>query len=128
MTDLIPGTWVDSDYTDGTVSAAMKFRTSAYGENVQDTVGNNDHCAFTIFGKDDGSIAGKSNRCSSPLSMRADDTQQDNLPNDPTSTVLNGLSTASSLLIFQVSLQKSFATPTHPGVLTSSAPMDTSVK
>ncbi|KEQ78740.1 hypothetical protein M438DRAFT_340401 [Aureobasidium pullulans EXF-150] len=58
--DYIPRcTWVDSDYTDGTVSAAMKFRTSAYGENVQDTVGNNDHCAFTIFGKDDGSIAGQ---------------------------------------------------------------------
>ncbi|THW90562.1 hypothetical protein D6D15_04485 [Aureobasidium pullulans] len=56
--DYIPRcTWVDSDYTDGTVSAALKFRTSAYGENVQDTVGNNDHCAFTIFGKDDGPIA-----------------------------------------------------------------------
>ncbi|KAL2026277.1 hypothetical protein VTO58DRAFT_103461 [Aureobasidium pullulans] len=58
--DYIPRcTWVDSDYTDGTVSASLKFRTSAYGENVQDNVGNNDHCAFTIFSKDDGPIAGQ---------------------------------------------------------------------
>lgn len=124
MTDLITGTWVDSDYTDGTVSAALKFRTSAYGENVQDTVGNNDHCAFTIFGKDDGPIAGKSNECEFSLLANADDIQQDNPPNDPTSTGLTGLSTASSLLTSRVSLQESFAIPTHPGVLTSSAPMD----
>ena len=126
MTDLITGTWVDSDYTDGTVSASLKFRTSAYGENVQDTVGNNDHCAFTIFGKDDGPIAGKSNKCSSLLLSHADDIRQDNPPNDPTSTGLTGLSTTSSLLTSRVSLQESFAIPTHPGVLTSLAPMDIS--
>ena len=126
MTELITGTWVDSDYTDGTVSASLKFRTSAYGENVQDTVGNNDHCAFTIFGKDDGPIAGKSNKCSSLLLSHADDIQQDNPPNDPTSTGLTGLSTTSSLLTSRVSLQESFAIPTHPGVLTLSAPMDIS--
>lgn len=104
MTELITGTWVDSDYTDGTVSASLKFRTSAYGENVQDTVGNNDHCAFTIFGKDDGPIAGKSNKCSSLLLSHADDIRQDNPPNDPTSTGLTGLSTTSSLPTSRVSL------------------------
>jgi hypothetical protein len=53
------GTWLDSDFTDGTVSAALKFRTAAYGEKVQDTITNSQQCGSTLFGTDDGPIAGE---------------------------------------------------------------------
>lgn len=64
IADSSSGTWIDSDFTDGTNSAAFKFRTSAYGEKVVDIVTNNNQCGFTLWGRDDGPIAGKpSARC-----------------------------------------------------------------
>ena len=50
-------TWLDGDHTNDIESAALKFDTAAYGDNVQDTIGN-DACAFTLWGNDNGPIAG----------------------------------------------------------------------
>ncbi|KAF1834274.1 hypothetical protein BDW02DRAFT_621876 [Decorospora gaudefroyi] len=49
-------TWLDADHTNDIAAAALKFDTGAYGENVQDTIGN-DACRPTIFGSDNGPIA-----------------------------------------------------------------------
>ncbi|KAK4209220.1 hypothetical protein QBC37DRAFT_450890 [Rhypophila decipiens] len=51
-------TWLDGDHTNDIQSAALKFNTAAYGENVQDTA-NSNACAPTIFGPDTGPIAGQ---------------------------------------------------------------------
>jgi len=51
-------TWIDADHTNGIPDAALKFDTAAYGEQVEDTVNNNRGCAFTIYGADNGPIAG----------------------------------------------------------------------
>lgn len=57
--DYIPHcTWLDADHTGDTPSAAVKFKTRAYGEAVKDTVDSGDPCKFTKFGPDDGPIAG----------------------------------------------------------------------
>ena len=40
-------TWLDGDHTNDIESAALKFDTATYGDNVQDTIGN-DACAFTL--------------------------------------------------------------------------------
>lgn len=37
----------------------MKFDVNAYGEKVQDTVDNSRQCGATMFGPDNGPIAGK---------------------------------------------------------------------
>jgi hypothetical protein len=55
-------TWIDADHTNDIAIASLKFDVSAYGENVQDTVGN-DACAATLYGPDSGPIAGKFSRC-----------------------------------------------------------------
>lgn len=52
-------TWLDGDHTNDIGAAALKFDTAAYGEKVSDTIGN-DACKFTIFGSDNGPIAGTS--------------------------------------------------------------------
>jgi hypothetical protein len=51
-------TWLDGDHTNDIKNAALKFDVSAYGEKVEDTVGN-DACAPTIYGADNGPIAGR---------------------------------------------------------------------
>ncbi|KAF7195304.1 hypothetical protein HII31_03510 [Pseudocercospora fuligena] len=52
-------TWLDADFTDGTVSASLKFPIKAYGEKAEDTVAKSNQCGSTIFGKDNGPIAGQ---------------------------------------------------------------------
>jgi hypothetical protein len=49
-------TWLDGDHSNDIASAALKFDVAAYGENVVDTA-NNDACAPTIYGTDNGPIA-----------------------------------------------------------------------
>ncbi|GIZ45869.1 hypothetical protein CKM354_000901700 [Cercospora kikuchii] len=49
-------TWLDSDFTDGTMSASMKFRTRAYGADVRATLEGGRACQSTIFGRDEGPI------------------------------------------------------------------------
>lgn len=51
-------TWIDADHTNDILEAALKFDVKAYGEKVTDTK-NNDACAPTIFGPDNGPISGK---------------------------------------------------------------------
>lgn len=80
-------TWLDGDHTNDILSAALKFDTAAYGENVEDTIGN-DACAFTLWGNDNGPIAGTCaiNQllpCTSPRRRHADTPIQASL--DPAS-------------------------------------------
>lgn len=51
-------TWVDEGHTGGKPSAALKFKTLAYGEKAEDTVGQNKACYFTKWGPDNGPING----------------------------------------------------------------------
>jgi hypothetical protein len=53
------GTWIDKDFTDGTLSAAFKFRTDAYGKEVQETYDNEEWCQATIFSESSNAISGK---------------------------------------------------------------------
>lgn len=55
-------TWLDGDHTDGTPSAAMKFKTKAYGQDVKSTVDNKEACKYTIWGEDDAPINGQPGR------------------------------------------------------------------
>ncbi|CZT24342.1 uncharacterized protein RCC_10065 [Ramularia collo-cygni] len=56
--DWIPFcTWLDADGTDGTPSAAMKFRVDAYGEDPQGTLDSGNGCASTLWGPDQAPIA-----------------------------------------------------------------------
>lgn len=48
------------DHTNDIAAASLKFDTSAYGENVDDTASSNAGCTYTIFGPDSGPIAGQS--------------------------------------------------------------------
>jgi hypothetical protein len=58
-TSYIPKcTWLDGDHTDDIANAALKFNTVAYGDSVNDTIGK-DVCAATIYGADNGPIAGR---------------------------------------------------------------------
>lgn len=50
-------TWIDANHSNDIASAALKFDVSAYGENVVDTA-NSDACAPTIYGADNGPLAG----------------------------------------------------------------------
>ncbi|GIZ49754.1 hypothetical protein CKM354_001278100 [Cercospora kikuchii] len=52
-------TWLDADFTDGTVSAAMKFWVKAYGDEVADTLENSRQCSSTIFARTTGPIPGE---------------------------------------------------------------------
>ncbi|KFY35171.1 hypothetical protein V494_06143 [Pseudogymnoascus sp. VKM F-4513 (FW-928)] len=57
--DYIPRcTWLDADHTGDVPSAALKFRTSAYGDDVQDTVDNNKGCDATLWGENMAPING----------------------------------------------------------------------
>jgi hypothetical protein len=58
----MPGTWIDKDFTDGTLSAAFKFRTNAYGKEAQDTYDNEEWCQATIFSESSNAISGESSR------------------------------------------------------------------
>ncbi|ORY16598.1 hypothetical protein BCR34DRAFT_597605 [Clohesyomyces aquaticus] len=51
-------TWLDADHTNDIANAALKFDVSAYGENVVETA-NNNACAPTIYGPDNGPLAGQ---------------------------------------------------------------------
>lgn len=51
-------TWLDEDHTDDVASAALKFKTTAYAENVTDTLKNDRACQFTLWGPDNGPISG----------------------------------------------------------------------
>lgn len=51
-------TWIDANHSNDIVNAALKFDSGAYGENVVDTA-DNDACAPTIYGSDNGPIAGE---------------------------------------------------------------------
>lgn len=53
-------TWLDQDHTGDTPSAALKFKVTAYGENVTDVVDKGQGCKWTKFGPDNGPIDGKS--------------------------------------------------------------------
>ncbi|KXT13274.1 hypothetical protein AC579_2499 [Pseudocercospora musae] len=53
-------TRLDADFTDITVSAALKFPIKASSEKAEDTVAKADHCNCTIFGEDNDLIAGHS--------------------------------------------------------------------
>jgi len=56
--DYVPRcTWIDADHTNDIAAASLKFDTSAYGENVNDTASSNAGCTYTIFGPDSGPIA-----------------------------------------------------------------------
>lgn len=55
-------TWLDANGSNDIESAALKFSVDAYGSAVNETIGNN-ACAPTIFGSDNGPIAGKSFSC-----------------------------------------------------------------
>ncbi|XWX02407.1 hypothetical protein V2A60_010444 [Cordyceps javanica] len=58
--DYIPRcTWLDEDHTNDKPSAAMKFKTTAYGKEVKDTVKNSKGCDFTKWGPDNGPITDK---------------------------------------------------------------------
>ncbi|KAM0717907.1 hypothetical protein Q7P37_006239 [Cladosporium fusiforme] len=50
-------TWIDKDFTDDTKSAAFKFNVRAYGDKVEDTVGNDVGCDSTIWSEDSDAIA-----------------------------------------------------------------------
>lgn len=50
---------MDSDHTGDVPSAALKFRTVAYGKDVQGTVDNNKGCDATLWGDDNAPINGK---------------------------------------------------------------------
>ncbi|KAF2999896.1 hypothetical protein E8E13_008461 [Curvularia kusanoi] len=52
-------TWLDADHTNEIESAALKFDTGAYGESVQDAIDNGEGCTFTLWGSDNGPIAGQ---------------------------------------------------------------------
>lgn len=49
---------MDADHTGDVPSAALKFRTVAYGKDVQGTVDNNKGCDATIWGEDNAPING----------------------------------------------------------------------
>ncbi|CAK1367923.1 hypothetical protein CB0940_11364 [Cercospora beticola] len=52
-------TWFDSDFTDGTLSAGMKFRVRAYGAEAEETVSNDRQCNSTIFSRTTAPIPGE---------------------------------------------------------------------
>lgn len=66
-THVIPTLTSYLDHTNDIAAASLKFDTSAYGENVNDTASSNAGCTYTIFGPDSGPIAGQS----SPYTYRA---------------------------------------------------------
>ncbi|KAK0113923.1 hypothetical protein ONS96_014772 [Cadophora gregata f. sp. sojae] len=51
--------WLDGDHTNDIKSAAMKFRTLAYGEESTNTINNGAGCTATIWGTDTGPINDK---------------------------------------------------------------------
>lgn len=51
-------TWLDEDHSNDIPTAALKFKTMAYGETAEDTVGQNKACDFTKWGPDNGPING----------------------------------------------------------------------
>ncbi|KAI4690666.1 uncharacterized protein J4E88_002138 [Alternaria novae-zelandiae] len=58
--DYVPRcTWLDADHTNDIPSAALKFDVTAYGENVNETADANAGCDYTIYGEDNGPLAGK---------------------------------------------------------------------
>lgn len=57
-TNSTSGTWIDKDFTDGTLSAAFKFRANAYGRDVEDTFDNEEWCNATIFSEWSNAISG----------------------------------------------------------------------
>ncbi|KFZ03596.1 hypothetical protein V502_10809 [Pseudogymnoascus sp. VKM F-4520 (FW-2644)] len=55
--DYIPRcTWLDADHTGDVPSAALKFRTVAYGKDVQGTIDNNKGCDATLWGSSNAPI------------------------------------------------------------------------
>lgn len=50
---------MDADHTEDVPSASMKFRTVAYGKDVQATVDNDKGCDSTLWGSDMAPINGK---------------------------------------------------------------------
>lgn len=57
--DYIPHcTWLDEDHSNDIPTAALKFKTDAYAEKVEDTLKNDKACQFTLWGKDNGPING----------------------------------------------------------------------
>lgn len=50
--------WLDGDHTNEIPSAAMKFRTVAYGDSVTETNDKGTYCDATKFGPDTGPITG----------------------------------------------------------------------
>ncbi|KAL6886271.1 hypothetical protein HDV57DRAFT_526135 [Trichoderma longibrachiatum] len=53
-------TWLDEDHSSDIRSASMKFAASAYGEDTESTLERKVMCHFTIWGPDNGPIAGES--------------------------------------------------------------------
>lgn len=51
--------WLDGNHDQNRPSAALKFKVSAYGDHVKDTLKNDEACSATIFQYDEGKVDGK---------------------------------------------------------------------